>query len=604
MSDGDPGKLRLAAAAIVAALAGVSASAADVAAVARPLVIQRIEVGGTTQLARVEVLLDGAPAWKAERTPDGRLAVDLANTRAATGVVTRLFSSGLVSAIRISAVGVPSRPVTRLFVETRGGVEARFDAADGRFAIDLAPAGSGFPPPKAAPAPRPAPPPPPALAPALVPPVDAELAPHRDAAALGVIAVPDPARPAVRLATVPTPPEELPVAAIAAEPGGRRAPPPLPAPAPVAPSSRVIGVPTPPEPEPVSGIETAPPLAARALDPLQAAAPAPPRARVAGVPTPPEPEPVAGLDAAPSGGAPPELEVATPSSPAAEIAVVPTPPEPEEIEAIAAPASLEEDLAAPKLAAQPAPARPLAPDAGELAAVAAAPFASRGASDAPPEPLPQVEAMAPAAAAAAPRQEPARLTWLPFVDADLEPAIDAPRVEPAAPPELVTFPGEAAAPHPEATVARAPRIEEEDLGEPLAPSPPVGGPAPLALPSPPVTGTADHPWLAPPPQDPAGRELVSIEHPEPGLVRVVGDGEFAYATFKLSAPDRFVIDLEGVVSRAPRTLLKIDEGVVLRVRVSQFRSLPNPVARVIFDLSSPAIPTIERNAGGLLVRFR
>ena len=44
--------------------------------------------------------------------------------------------------------------------------------------------------------------------------------------------------------------------------------------------------------------------------------------------------------------------------------------------------------------------------------------------------------------------------------------------------------------------------------------------------------------------------------------RFGGDGEFPYSTFALTAPDRFIIDLEGVVNRSPRPTLSVAGGVV------------------------------------------
>ena len=98
--------------------------------------------------------------------------------------------------------------------------------------------------------------------------------------------------------------------------------------------------------------------------------------------------------------------------------------------------------------------------------------------------------------------------------------------------------------------------------------------------------------MAPPPTGaPASRSTASaVETTSHGtVVRVVGDGQFAYSTFALDNPHRFVIDLDGVIngwSRRRRT----SGGVVERIRVAQFRSQPQAVSRVVFDLDVPISP--------------
>ncbi len=659
MNDERMRRVRFAAAAIALGAAfGPPLPAVELATPSKPTILRSFEAGGAAPFGRIEVVLDGAPAWEEGADAPGRFAIDLVNTRPAPGVVTRLFASGLVSGVRVASVGVPSRPVTRLLIETRGAAAHRVRASADRLVIDVAPKGTPFPaapaaPPAPAPrsAPRSAPIPAPVAAPvvaappAVVPPapipiVDAGLAPRPADRQLSAIAVTPPPVPAARVVAVPTPPEPRDVRPLESPaPAAAPALPTLAPPRAAPPAARVVAVPTPPEPAEVRPLESAPPAAGRvALPTLAAPATAPPAPRVVAVPTPPEPESVAALaptspvasgalaplpapaavrpaariaavptplDAEavvalePARGASGELAPlpdAPPSAPPLEVAAVPTPVEP------AAPALVAEDLSAPRFTTVPAPARAPQPAAPEPQETATSLFAPRAASEAPPEPLPQVEPLPDAAPVPRPR-DPQPLTWLPFVDADLEPVRDAPQVEPAAPPETLSAPGEGSAPHPDAAVAPPVHIEEEDLGEPLAPSPPASGSKPPSLPAPLVTGTADHPWTAPAPAGAAGTTILGIEHTGERTVTVAGDGEFAYATFRLAEPHRFVIDLAGVVSRAPRTILAIDEGIVQRVRVSQFRGAPSPVARVIFDLTAPAIPRIERSAAGLVIRF-
>ncbi|TNF78242.1 MAG: type IV pilus secretin family protein, partial [Acidobacteria bacterium] len=87
------------------------------------------------------------------------------------------------------------------------------------------------------------------------------------------------------------------------------------------------------------------------------------------------------------------------------------------------------------------------------------------------------------------------------------------------------------------------------------------------------------------------------------MVKVLGDGEFYYSTFTLQAPERFVIDLIGVVNTAPLSTISGDGGLVDQVRVAQFKPQPELVSRVVVDLSSPAAAQVERLPDGLVLTF-
>lgn len=135
-------------------------------------------------------------------------------------------------------------------------------------------------------------------------------------------------------------------------------------------------------------------------------------------------------------------------------------------------------------------------------------------------------------------------------------------------------------------------------------------PAPATEPrqaaAPAVSGTPDQPASGPAPAgSPATRvEGIEVLTSDGGaVIRIAGDGQFPYSTFVLEAPSRFVIDLEGVVNRSTRGSMTVDGGVVERVRVAQFKPLPRPVSRVVFDLRSAVVPVIERTADALVVSF-
>jgi len=142
----------------------------------------------------------------------------------------------------------------------------------------------------------------------------------------------------------------------------------------------------------------------------------------------------------------------------------------------------------------------------------------------------------------------------------------------------------------------------EEPAEPARPMTWSGSEEPAAL----AAGTPDRPFVAPPPTGaPAGRlDGVEVDSSGPAaVVRVEGDGQFAYSTFALADPHRFVIDLDGVINEAPAATVPVGGGGVERVRVAQFRTSPAPVSRVVFDLASPTVPRIERTERALIVRF-
>jgi len=297
-------------------------------AVARTAEIERLDVGDAAPGARIEVVSDSTLAWTTYRDAEGNLVVELPNARPGYGVVNRLYTEGLVAGVRVASAGVPSRPLTRLVISTRGQAEHRLDAVGNRLRIDLVPTGMDFP----------------------------------HAAATTIAAVQKPA---------------------------------------------------PPAPAPAAQYAVAPSAAAETVEPLA-----------------------------------------------------------------------------------------------------------------------------------------------PVVAAEATSAIDSS--------ELQSAPAAVAAPY---------------------------------------AGTADNPLVAPRPTGAVATELAAIERVAEGTVRIAGDGEFAYSTFRLESPERFVVDLEGVINRSNRGTLNVDEGAISRVRVSQFRVQPSPVARVVFDLHAQSVPVIERTAAGLTVRF-
>lgn len=96
----------------------------------------------------------------------------------------------------------------------------------------------------------------------------------------------------------------------------------------------------------------------------------------------------------------------------------------------------------------------------------------------------------------------------------------------------------------------------------------------------------------------------SIESDERGsVVRIVGDGSFTYKTFKLENPSRLVIDLSGVRNAAARSSVDVNGESVRRVRVAQFKSAPDPVTRVVIDLTGKHKYTVRGDGNAVAIAF-
>ena len=81
-----------------------------------------------------------------------------------------------------------------------------------------------------------------------------------------------------------------------------------------------------------------------------------------------------------------------------------------------------------------------------------------------------------------------------------------------------------------------------------------------------------------------------------------GNGDFGYEAFLLSNPPRYVIDLVGVKNGAAKSQ-QVASDVVTRVRVSQYKTAPEPVTRVVFDLATGSAPSLLAGAAGMTVSF-
>ncbi len=86
-------------------------------------------------------------------------------------------------------------------------------------------------------------------------------------------------------------------------------------------------------------------------------------------------------------------------------------------------------------------------------------------------------------------------------------------------------------------------------------------------------------------------------------VELATNGDVHYNAFKLDKPSRLVIDLQGVTDRLPRNVIVVDGSQVRKIRVSQFKSSPEAVTRVVLDLNDSAPYQVAKSGDRLKISF-
>jgi type IV pilus assembly protein PilQ len=129
--------------------------------------------------------------------------------------------------------------------------------------------------------------------------------------------------------------------------------------------------------------------------------------------------------------------------------------------------------------------------------------------------------------------------------------------------------------------------------------------APAALPAPPTSVMASAPETSPvlSRREPAhALEEIRVSSVK-GLVTVslLGDGSFAPREFVLDNPPRIVIDLPGVRNEVKRRAMPVPGGLVSRVRISQFQTSPELIARVVIDLTRPTAHSLQPDGERLAI---
>jgi type IV pilus assembly protein PilQ len=105
---------------------------------------------------------------------------------------------------------------------------------------------------------------------------------------------------------------------------------------------------------------------------------------------------------------------------------------------------------------------------------------------------------------------------------------------------------------------------------------------------------------------PKAKKLQRVETSGSGAnvqVRITGDGALSYKAFTLENPSRLVIDFSGVKSAVAKPNIAMSDAVVKRVRVGQFATTPNPVARVVLDLAARSPYRIGEEGDAIRVVF-
>lgn len=86
-------------------------------------------------------------------------------------------------------------------------------------------------------------------------------------------------------------------------------------------------------------------------------------------------------------------------------------------------------------------------------------------------------------------------------------------------------------------------------------------------------------------------------------VTLAGDGAIDYNAFRLANPLRIVLDLKGVKSTVTKNSYPLGDPFIKRIRVSQFKTTPESVTRVVFDLDEFVDFRVTRSGKNLRIRF-
>jgi type IV pilus assembly protein PilQ len=161
---------------------------------------------------------------------------------------------------------------------------------------------------------------------------------------------------------------------------------------------------------------------------------------------------------------------------------------------------------------------------------------------------------------------------------------------------------------PEKTAETAPAASTEVASVTEPPAPAISpAPEPRPAPGAAVVTAVDLPAsvAANVPRGEAARALERVDVSGTGanaIVSLLGDGALVVHDFALENPPRIVLDVTGVRAQVPRRVVP-GAGPVLRARISQFKTSPDRVARVVIDLDRSRPYRTDRDGERVLVHL-
>jgi type IV pilus assembly protein PilQ len=106
-----------------------------------------------------------------------------------------------------------------------------------------------------------------------------------------------------------------------------------------------------------------------------------------------------------------------------------------------------------------------------------------------------------------------------------------------------------------------------------------------------------------PPQTGELSDVLPVADQNGVSIELVGKGRLEGSPFALGNPPRVVVDFKGVINRVPKRVQPVGAAGVLRVRVAQHATAPEPIVRVVVDLEQPLPYRLTTTAQGAVLRI-
>ncbi|MFI5167938.1 MAG: type IV pilus secretin PilQ [Thermoanaerobaculales bacterium] len=98
-------------------------------------------------------------------------------------------------------------------------------------------------------------------------------------------------------------------------------------------------------------------------------------------------------------------------------------------------------------------------------------------------------------------------------------------------------------------------------------------------------------------------DVLPVADPTGVSVQLVGAGPLEGKSFTLADPPRVVVDFKGVINKVARRVQPVGAAGVLRVRVAQHATAPEPIVRVVVDLDQPLPYQLTSTPQGAVLRL-